>query len=119
VTVAEDVPAGVRVSDLAAEWRNLYGVVVYAVNATLANAGAHPLHAIHVRLDLLDASGAVVASTTGYNLGAETLLDKPDIAVASLSPVAPGGRDPLRLTIDKTEIPRPFATARLTVVEAR
>jgi hypothetical protein len=119
VTIAGGGPPGVRASDLTAEWRNLYGVVVYAVNASLENTGAQPVRAIRVRVDLLDAAGAVVASATGYNLGAEALLEVPDTAIAALPAIAPGGRDPLRLTIEKPEISRPFTTTRLTIVDAR
>lgn len=119
VMAAADGPAGVRATDLTAEWRNLYGVVVYAVNASLANDGSAPLHAIRVRVDLLDAQGGAVASATGYNLGAEALLQRPDTELATLPAVAAQGRDPLRLTIDKAEIPRPFTSTRLTILDAR
>lgn len=119
VRVAPGAPGGVRARDVTAEWRNLYGVVVYAVNAQLENGGAAPLRAIRVRVDLLDRENAVVASGQGYNLGAEALLDRPTTALDSLPAIAPGGRDPVRLTLDKSEIPRPFTTARLTIVEAR
>jgi hypothetical protein len=109
----------VRVEEVTAEWRNLYGVIVYAVNASLVNGGQAPLRAIRVRVDLLDDTGAVVATRDAYNLGAEALLEKPDTAVASLKPIAPSGRDPMRLTIDKTDISRPFTTTRLTVLDGR
>ena len=111
--------AALRVNDVTAEWRNLYGVIVYAVNASLENAGAQPLHAIRVRLELLDARGDVVASRDGYNLGAEALLEHPGTALDTLPAVAAGGRDPLRLTIDKSDISGPFTAARLIVVDAR
>ncbi|MFN8642419.1 MAG: helix-hairpin-helix domain-containing protein [Candidatus Binatia bacterium] len=111
--------SGVRVADVVGEWRNLYGVIVYAVNANLDNAGPTPLRAIRVRLDLLDASGGAVASQDGYNLGAERLRDQPHTALDTLPAIAAGGRDRLRLTVDKPDIARPFAAARLTVVEAR
>ena len=119
VPPAVSAPTTVRVTEITAEWRNLYGVIVYALNARLENAGPAPLRAIRVRLDLVDAHGAVVASRDGYNLGAEALLEEPATAVDTLPAIAVGARDPLRLTIDKTDIPRPFATARLTVVDAR
>jgi hypothetical protein len=119
VSVASGGPAGVQATDVTAEWRNLYGVIVYAVNGSLENGGAQPLHAIKVRVDLLDRDGKVVATGQGYNLGAEGLLDQPNMALDSFPPVAAGGRDPMRLTIDKSEIPRPFVTTRLTIVEAR
>ena len=112
-------PAAVRIRDVTAEWRNLYGVIVYAVNASLENAGTQPLHAIRVRLDLLDAGGGVVASRDGYNLGAEALLERPAMALDSLPALAAGGRDPLRLTVDKSDISGPFTAARLTIVDAR
>jgi len=119
VNLASGGPAGVRAENVTAEWRNLYGVIVYAVNGSLENGSAQPLHAIKVRVDLLDREGKVVATGQGYNLGAEGLLDQSDTALDSFPPVAAGGRDPMRLTIDKSEIPRPFSTTRLTFVEAR
>lgn len=112
-------PAAVRVHDVTAEWRNLYGVIVYAVNARLENAATRPSRAIRVRLDLLDAAGAAVASRDGYNLGAEVLLERPATALDTLPAIAAGASDRLRLTIDKTDIPRPFASARLTVIDVR
>jgi Helix-hairpin-helix motif len=119
VAVATAATVPVRIEGVTAEWRNLYGVIVYAVNASLVNTGPQPLHAMHVRVDVLDAQGTVVATSDTYNLGAEGLLTKPDTALGSLQAIAPGGHDPMRLTIDKTDIPRPFATTRLTVVDAR
>ena len=88
VSLASGGPAGVQAKDVTAEWRNLYGVIVYAVNGSLENGGAQPLHAIKVRVDLLDRDGKVVATGQGYNLGAEGLLDQPDTALDSL----PAGR---------------------------
>ena len=119
VAVAPGAPAGVQAKDVTAEWRNLYGVIVYAVNASLQNGGDKPLHAIKVRVDLLDRDGKVVGSGEGYNLGAEALLQQPATALDSLKPIAPGASDPVRLTIDKSEIARPFTATRLTVGEAR
>lgn len=50
----------------------------------------------------------------GYNLAAEALQANP---TAQAPPIAPGARDPLRLSIDKSEIGGRFRSAKLTVIE--
>lgn len=104
---------GVGLESARAEWQNLYGAIVYSVSGTVHNGGPRPLRAVRVRLELLDGAGQTVATTEGYNLAAEGLETAPD---APVSPIAPGATDPLRLSLDKSEIGRPFRSVRLTVV---
>ena len=59
-----------------------------------------------------------VAQRDGYNLGAEILDEKP-ADLDKVKPIPPGGTDNLRLWIDKADIPRPFRTSKLTVVEVK
>jgi len=109
-------PAGapVALEQARSEWQNLYGAILFAASASVHNTGATPLRAVRVRLELLDAAGTVVAATEGWNLAAEALSENPK-TLDRVAPIAAGGRDPLRLSIDKAEIGRPFQTARLTI----
>jgi hypothetical protein len=100
------------------EWQNLYGAIVYAASATAHNTGTAPVRAVTVRLELFDKDGNKVVQREGYNLAAETLTEKPD-AIDTVKPIPPGGSDPVRLSLDKSDIGRPFRTAKLTVVEVR
>lgn len=108
-------PAGsaVALEQARSEWQNLYGAILFAAAAQVKNGGSAPLRAVHVRLELLDAAGTVVASTEGWNLAAEALAEDPK---ADVKPIAAGASDPLRLSIDKGEISRPFQVARLSVI---
>ncbi|MDX2169957.1 MAG: DUF3426 domain-containing protein [Deltaproteobacteria bacterium] len=107
-------PVGVAVEQARSEWQNLYGAILFAVSAQLRNSGTAPLRAVHVRLELLDADGKLVASADGWNLAAEALTENPKATVA---PIAAGASDPLRLSIDKGDISRPFQLAWLSVIE--
>jgi len=100
------------------EWQNLYGAILFAATAVVHNGGTAPVRAVLVRLELLDAAGKPVASTAGWNLAAEALGENPK-AIDAVKPIAAAGSDPLRLSIDKGEIPRPFQTARLSVVDVK
>jgi hypothetical protein len=95
------------------EWQNLYGAIVFAATAMVRNTDRTPHRAVLVRLELIDARGKVVASTQGWNLAAEALATDPE--AKAITPIAPGASDPLRLSIDKSEISRPFQIARLSV----
>lgn len=100
------------------EWQNLYGAIVYAATATVHNTGGAPVRAVKVRLELFDKDGKPVAQREGYNLAAESLDEAPD-SIDKVKPIAPGGTDPVRLSLDKGEIGRPFRTAKLTVLDVR
>ena len=100
------------------EWQNLYGAIVYAASATAHNTGATPVRAVKVRLELFDKDGKRVAQSEGYNLAAERLTETP-AAIDTVTPIPPGGSDPVRLSLDKADIGHPFRTAKLTVIEVR
>ena len=105
------------------EWQNLYGVIVYAATANVKNLSAAPLRFVKVKLVLRDKDGNVVAEKVGYNLAAEALgddagADAREKALARVKPIPAAGSDPLRLSLEKEEIGRPFRTAELSIVEA-
>ena len=105
------------------EWQNLYGVIVYAATANVKNLSAAPLRFVKVKLVLRDKDGNVVAEKMGYNLAAEALgddagADAREKALARVKPIPAAGSDPLRLSLEKEEIGRPFRTAELSIVEA-
>jgi len=108
----------VTLTDPTTEWQNLYGAILYAGSATVHNNGGAPVRAVKVRLELFDKDGKPVAHADGYNLGGERLNDDP-AALDAVKPIPAGGTDKVRVSIDKTEIPRPFRTATLTVVEVK
>src|SRR5258706_10812493 len=100
------------------EWQNLYGVIVYGASATAHNTGGVPVRAVKVRLELYDKDGKLVAQRDGYNLAAERLQEAPT-SIDQVKPIPPGGSDPVRLSLDKSDIGRPFRTAKLVVVEVQ
>jgi hypothetical protein len=108
----------VMLADVKTEWQNLYGAIVYAASATVTNTGSAPVRAVKVRIELFDKDGKPVTQREGYNLSAEALDETPG-DIDTVKPIPPGGSDSLRLWIDKTDIPRPFRTAKVTVVEVK
>jgi hypothetical protein len=108
----------VTLDDVKTEWQNLYGAIVYAASGTVRNTGATPVRAVKVRVELFDKDGKPVAQREGYNLSAEILDEKP-ADIDKVMPIAPGGTDGLRLWIDKADIPRPFRTSKVTIVEVK
>lgn len=108
--------APATLSDVKTEWQNLYGAIVYTATAQVTNTGATALPYVKVRLQLLDKHGTVVAERIGYNLAAEALDTDPK-AVGTVQPIPPGASNPVRLSLDKSEIGKPFRTATLTIVE--
>ena len=100
------------------EWQNLYGAILYAASATAHNTGGAPVRAVKVRLELYDKDGHLVAQREGYNLAAEILEETP-AKLDTVKPIPPGGSDPVRVSIDKSEIGKPFRTAKLVVVEVQ
>ena len=111
-------PTRVDLDGVKTEWQNLYGAIVYAASGTVRNTGSTPVRAVKIRVELFDKNGKPVAQREGYNLGAEILEEKPD-DLDKVKPIPAGGSDSLRLWIDKTDIPRPFRTATVTVVEVQ
>jgi hypothetical protein len=108
----------VKVEDPTTEWQNLYGAILYAGSATVHNTGGAPVRAVKVRLELFDKNGKPVAHADGYNLAAERLNENPS-ALDTVNPIPPGGTDKVRVSIDKGDIPGPFRTAKMTVVEVK
>lgn len=100
------------------EWQNLYGAIVYGASAIAHNTGSAPVRAVKVRLELYDKDGKLVAQRDGYNLAAEQLQDTPN-KLDQVKPIAPGGSDPVRMSLDKSDIGRPFRTAKLIVIEVQ
>lgn len=100
------------------EWQNLYGAIVYAASGTVRNIGSTPVRAVKIRVELFDKHGKPVTGRDGYNLAAERLDEKPG-DIDAVKPIPPGGSDNLRLWIDKADIPRPFRTSKVTVVEVK
>ena len=105
--------APATLSAVKTEWQNLYGAIVYTATAQVTNTGSAPLPFVKVRLQLLDKNGTVVAERIGYNLAAEALDRDP---MAAVKPIPPGASDPVRLSLDKSEIGKPFRSATLTIV---
>ena len=116
--VAAQAADSVTLDNVTTEWQNLYGAIVYAASGTVKNGGTKPVRAVKVRIELFDKDGKPVTQREGYNLAAESLQDAPG-NIDKVTPIAPGGTDNLRLWIDKTDIPRPFRTAKVTVVEVK
>lgn len=108
----------VKLADVKTEWQNLYGAIVYAASGAIHNTGTTPVRAVKVRVELFDKDGKPVAQREGYNLSAEILDEKP-ADIDKVKPIAAGGTDSLRLWIDKADIPRPFRTAKVTIVDVR
>jgi len=100
------------------EWQNLYGAIVFAATASVHNTGPTPRRAVRLRMELVDAAGKVAASTDSWNGAAERLNDNPQ-ATDGVKPIPPGESDPVRLSIDKSEIGRPFQLVRLSIVEVK
>ena len=100
------------------EWQNLYGAILYAASATAHNTGGAPVRAVKVPLELYDKDGHLVAQREAYNLAAEILEEAP-AKLDTVKPIPAGGTDPVRVSIDKSEIGKPFRTAKLVVVEVQ
>jgi len=108
----------IELENVKTEWQNLYGAIVYAASATAHNTGAAPVKAVKVRLSLYDKDGKLVMERNGFNMSAEQLEEHAD-AIDTVKPIAAGGTDPVRISIDKADIGKPFRTAKLTVVEVK
>jgi len=117
------LPAAARAADVVVlenvktEWQNLYGAIVYAASATAHNTGSAPVKAVKVRLSLYDKDGNLVIERNGFNMAAEELQERAE-AIDTVKPIPPGGTDPVRISIDKSDIGKPFRTAKLTVIDA-
>jgi hypothetical protein len=99
-----------------------YGEKFYNVVGRLQNTSDHPLAYVKLRVEVVDAHGKVVASSTTFNESAELLSD-PEIKSAELlasgkvKPVAPGATERFRATFLEDETPA-FTDYRVHVIEA-
>ena len=113
-----------QLGNVTTQWQNAYGVIIYTVLADVKNVSATPLQFVKVNVTLLDKNGAPVAERDGYNMGAEALADDTvagtvDDKLKRIAPIPAGGIDHFRLSLDKSDIGKPFRTARVTIVEVR
>ena len=106
------------------EWQNAYGAIIYTVLADVKNVSATPVQYVKVRVALTDKNGQLVAERVGYNMGAE-ILQQEDVRGSAeeklkrVTPVAPGAQDIVRISLDKSDIGKPFRSATVTIVEVR
>ena len=102
-------------------WESGYGATWYNVVGRLRNTSRHALRWVKLRIDAVDETGKVVASTTTYNESAEGLA-VPDLDPAELlrsgkvKPLAADAEERFRGSFLKEETPA-FTTYRVTVVE--
>ena len=102
-------------------WESGYGVEFYNVVGRLRNTSGHQLRYVKLRVDAVDASGKVVASTDAYNESAEALA-VPDVnaeemlARGNVAPLAAGAEERFRASFLKDETPV-FTNHRVAVVE--
>jgi hypothetical protein len=114
----------VRLGEVKTEWQNLYGIILYSATAKLENRSNEAVRFVKVKLELFDKNGDPVASKEGYNLAAEALGDDTvpgtfDEKLARITPIPPGGSDPIRISLDKGDIGKPFRKAVVSIVEVR
>jgi hypothetical protein len=115
------------------QWEMSYGAVYYRVFGYVQNKGTTPLHYVKLRLDLVDASGKSVYSTTGYNQKAEALGTVEGEGADTVKPTSqeekmkkvealkPGEKDLFRIGVSKDDIPKKpkFKSYQLKLVEAK
>jgi hypothetical protein len=116
-----------RIEDVKTEWQNAYGAIIYTVLAQVQNVSDAPIQYAKVKVELIDKNGKTVAERVGYNVGAEVLevviegaeAEAPEQRLSQVKPIAPGARDLVRISLDKTDIGKPFRTANVVLVEVR
>ncbi len=126
LAAATNAGAGDRaeLANVTTEWQNAYGIIIYTVLADVKNVSPAPLQFVKIRVVLTDKSGATVAERDGYNMGAEALADATTPAtieekLLGVTPIPPGGTDHFRLSLDKSDIGKPFRATHVAVVEVR
>ncbi len=115
------VEPGARVLEHAGKWESGYGSTFYNVVGKLRNTSGKPLRYVKLRIEAVDDTGKVVASTDTYNESAEALavpdLDpKALLATGKVKPLAAGAEERFRGSFLKEETPA-FKTYRVRVVE--
>jgi hypothetical protein len=103
-------------------WESGYGSTWYNVVGRLKNTSGHPVRWVKLRIEALDQSGKVVASTETYNESAEVLTvpeanPKDLLAKGKVKPLVADGEERFRGSFLKDETP-PFTDYRVIVVEA-
>jgi hypothetical protein len=113
--------ADARVLEHKGRWESGYGSTWYNVVGRLKNTSGHDLRWVKLRIDAVDGSGKVVASTDTYNESAE-VLTVPEanpqdlLAKGKVKPLAADAEERFRGSFLKEETPA-FTDYRVTVVE--
>ncbi len=113
-----------ELSNVTTEWQNAYGIIIYTVLADVKNLSPALIHSVRIKVLLTDKNGATVAAREGYNMGAESLADDTvaggtEETLKRITPIPPGGTDHFRLSLDKSDIGKPFRTTQVSIVEVR
>lgn len=124
LSTAATAGEGVRLTGVKTEWQNLYGIILYSATARIENRSDEAVRFVKVKLELFDKNGISVATREGYNLAAEALDDDSvpgtfEEKLAHVKPIPPGGSDPVRISLDKGDIGKPFRKAAVSIVETR
>lgn len=93
---------------------------LFVISGTIRNESSEAVEYVLLRFELLDGSGAVVYREEGFNRSAEGMVPNdddpaPQVARASVRPIAAGASDSYRMIFLGNEIPR-FQTPRVSVV---
>lgn len=113
-----------QLDNIKTEWQNAYGAIIYTVLATVKNVSDAPIVYAKIKVQLFDKDGKLVVEREGYNAGAEvleveglpgSLEDK----LKRVKPIAAGATDLIRLSLDKTDIGKPFRTTKVELIEVR
>ena len=102
-------------------WESGYGATWYNVVGRVKNTSDHALRWVKLRIDALDDTGKVVASTDTYNESAE-VLTVPEanpsdlVAHGKVKTLAIGGEERFRGSFLKDETP-PFKDYRVAIVD--
>ncbi len=113
-----------QLENVKTEWQNAYGAIIYTVLANVKNVSDAPIAYVKVKVQLFDKDGKPVVGRAGYNAEAE-ILDTEGFGgsfedkVKLVKPIAPGGTDLFRLSLDKADIGKPFRTTKVELVEVR
>src|SRR5512143_480445 len=111
-----------QLENIKTEWQDAYGAIIYTVLANVKNVSDAPIAYVKVNVQLFDKDGKLVVERAGYNAEAE-ILDTEGFGgsfedkVKLVKPIAPGGTDLFRLSLDKADIRKPFRTAKVELVE--
>ena len=103
------------------KWESGYGSTWYNVVGRLKNTSGHALRWVKLRIDAVDDTGKVVASTDTYNENAE-VLTVPEanpqdlLAKGKVKPIPADAEERFRGSFLKDETP-PFKDYKVTIVE--